>query len=115
MFRDLIRMRRNLDGTTAGLSGPNTTLVTLDDDANVIAFVRSTDDDQHVLVALNLTAEPVQRDVSLPGAHWRLIFNGDARRYSQLFGDHPTPDLDVSEGSSVLDLGPYSAAVWIPA
>lgn len=115
MFRDLIAMRRNLDGATAGLSGPNTTLVTLDDDANVIAFVRSTDDDQHVLVALNLTAEPVQRKVQLPGEHWQLVFNSDARRYSQLFGDHPTPDLDVRDGGAVLDLGPYSSAVFIPA
>ena len=115
MFRDLIRMRRNLDGRTPGLSGPHTTLVTLDDDANVIAYVRSTDDDQHVLVALNLTAEPVQREVELPGGYWELVFNSDARRYSQLFGDHPTADLDARDGRSVLDLGPYSAVVYVPA
>ncbi|MEB0260011.1 alpha amylase C-terminal domain-containing protein, partial [Undibacterium sp. 5I1] len=78
----------------------NTTLVTLDDDANVIAYVRSTDDDQHVLVALNLTAEPVRREVELPGGRWQLVFNSDARRYSQLFGDHPTPDLDVRDGGA---------------
>jgi 1,4-alpha-glucan branching enzyme len=115
MFRDLIRMRRNLDGQTPGLSGPNTTLVTMDDDANVIAFVRSTDDGQHALVAINMDAHAVQRRVELPGGgHWKVVFNSDARRYSQLFGDHATPGLDVEGGSSLLDLGPYSAVVYVP-
>ena len=115
MFRDLIRMRRNLDGDTAGLVGPHTTLVTLDDDANVIAYVRSSGDGQHVLVALNLTGHAVQRRVELPGSRWAVKFNSDARSYSQLFGDHPTPDLDVTDGSGVLDLGPYSCVIYIPA
>nr|WP_122261846.1 alpha-amylase family glycosyl hydrolase [Ornithinimicrobium cerasi] len=115
MFRDLIRMRRNLDGDTAGLSGPETRLVTLDDDANVIAYVRSTGDGQHVLVALNLTGHAVQRKVTLPGGVWRVRFNSDARRYSQIFGDHATPDLDAQDGEAVLDLGPYSAVVFVPA
>ncbi|GAA5160479.1 alpha-amylase family glycosyl hydrolase [Ornithinimicrobium tianjinense] len=115
MFRDLIRMRRNLDGDTAGLSGPNTTLVTLDDDANVIAYVRSTDDGRHVLVALNLTAHAVQREVQLPGGYWKVRFNSDARAYSSLFGDHATPDLDARDGHAVLDLGPYSSVVFVPA
>lgn len=115
MFRDLIRMRRNLDGRTPGLSGPLTTLVRLDDDANVLAWVRSTEDGRHVLVAVNLTDGPVEREVELPGERWELVFNSDARRYSQLFGDHPTGDLEVAEGRAVLDLGPYSCAAFIPA
>ena len=114
LFRDLVRMRRNLDGETAGLCGPTTSLVSLDDDANVIAYVRSTDDGQHVLVALNLTAHAVQREVELPGGRWRVRFNSDARRYSQLFGDHATPDLDVTDGTGLLDLGPYSCVVYLP-
>ncbi|MDO5739024.1 MAG: alpha-amylase family glycosyl hydrolase [Ornithinimicrobium sp.] len=115
MFRDLIRMRRNLDGDTPGLSGPNTTLVTLDDDANVIAYVRSTDDRRHVLVALNLTSNAVQRQVKLPSGTWRVKFNSDSRSYSSLFGDHATPDLQVIDGAGVLDLGPYSCVVYLPA
>lgn len=115
MFRDLIRMRRNTDGRTAGLMGPHTTLITLDDELNVLAYVRSTDDDQHVLVAVNLMAEPVQRQVGLPGGAWELIFNSDARRYSQLFGDHGTGDIQAVDGRAVLDLGPYSAVIYIPA
>jgi 1,4-alpha-glucan branching enzyme len=76
--------------------------------------VRSTDDGQHVLVALNLTAHAVQREVELPGGRWRVRFNSDARRYSQLFGDHATPDLDVTDGTGLLDLGPYSCVVYLP-
>ncbi len=115
MFRDLIGLRRNLDGTTPGLCGPGTTIVPVDDDAGLLAYLRSTDDDRHVLVALNLTADPVRGEVGLPGGHWRLVFNSDARRYSQVFGDHPTPDLHVQDGRALLDLGPWSAAIFLPA
>lgn len=116
MFRDLIRLRRNLDGDSGGLVGPHTTLVTLDDDANLIAFVRSSGDGQHVLVALNLTAHAVQQQVEVPGGgQWRVRFNSDARRYSTLFGDHPTPDLDATDGSALLDLGPYSCVIYLPS
>ena len=70
---------------------------------------------QHALVAINMDAHAVQRRVELPGGgHWKVVFNSDARRYSQLFGDHATPGLDVEGGSSLLDLGPYSAVVYVP-
>ena len=32
-----------------------------------------------------------------------------------VFGDHATPDLDAQDGEAVLDLGPYSAVVFVPA
>lgn len=115
MFRDLIRLRRNADGDTAGLSGPRTTVVCVDEEANVLAYVRSSGDGQHVLVAINLSDHAVQRKVELRGGRWRVRFNSDGRTYSQLFGDHATPDVVVQDGSGLLDLGPYSVVVFVPA
>ncbi|WP_022925849.1 alpha-amylase family glycosyl hydrolase [Serinicoccus marinus] len=115
MFRDLIRLRLDADGVSAGLAGPHTNVVAGDEDANVLAYVRSTGDGQHVLVAINLSAHAVQRPVELPGGHWRLRFNSDARAYSQLFGDHATPDIDAGDGHGTLDLGPYSVVIYSPA
>lgn len=115
MFRDMILLRRNAEGDTAGLSGPHTTVVTLDDEANILAYVRSTGDGHHVLVGINLTAHAVQRKLKLPGGHWKVRFNSDARTYSQLFGDHATPDVVVQDGVGLLDLGPYSVVIYVPA
>ena len=114
LFRDLIRMRLNRDGATAGLAGPHTTVVTSDEDTGLLTYVRSTDDDQHVLVAVNLSSQPVRRPVELSGGRWRVLFNSDARTYSQLFGDHQTPDAEVQDGVAVLDVGPWSVVVYVP-
>jgi 1,4-alpha-glucan branching enzyme len=115
LFRDLIRLRRNLDGLTAGLTGPHTTVLCSDEDTKVLAYVRSSGDDQHVLVAVNLAGHAVQQQVRVPGARWRVLFNSDARTYSQLFGDHATPDVEVTDGRGLLDLGPSSVVVYVPA
>lgn len=115
MFRDLIRMRRNADGDTRGLAGEHTTVVAIDEDVNLLAYVRATGDGHRVLVALNLSAQPVQRQVEMEDGRWAVRFNSDARAYSQLFGDHPTPDLVVEGGTGVLDIGPYSVVVYVPA
>ena len=56
----------------------------------------------------------VETSGRVPGGRWRVRFNSDARRYSQLFGDHATPDLDVTDGTGLLDLGPYSCVVYLP-
>lgn len=115
MFRDLILLRRNSEGDTRGLVGEHTTLVAADEEAKLLAYVRSTGDGHHVLVAVNLSATAVQREVELPGGHWRVRFNSDARAYSQLFGDHATPDVVVQDGVGLLDIAPYSAVLYVPA
>ncbi|MDO5701582.1 MAG: alpha-amylase family glycosyl hydrolase [Bowdeniella nasicola] len=113
MFRDLISLRRNLYGDCPGLQGPDTDLVCADDESKVVAYTRSTPDGAAALVALNFSNQPVAHQVALDGGLWRVCFNSDARRYSQLFGDYFTPDLDAREGSALIDLGPYSAVIYV--
>ncbi|MDO5727372.1 MAG: alpha-amylase family glycosyl hydrolase [Bowdeniella nasicola] len=115
MFRDLIALRRNLDGNSPALSGPHTRILHADDTTGLLAFCRATVDDDHaVIIAANFTAQPQRARVELPsGGMWRVRFNSDARRYSQLFGDHPTADLDASDGSAIVDVAPYSAVIYL--
>jgi 1,4-alpha-glucan branching enzyme len=120
MVQDLVRLRRDLDGDSAGLLGPQTRLLDVDDEANVLAFVRSADEGQDVVVVANFAASAATGRIAMPyAAHWRLRFNSDARTYSALFGDHHSADLEAEEApmgefpaSAKVDVGPYSLVVY---
>jgi 1,4-alpha-glucan branching enzyme len=96
LTRDLIALRRNLSGQTAGLQGPNVNVFHLDKKAGILAYHRWADggpgDD--VVVALNLTNRQVTDHViGLPRAgDWRVRLNGDDRAYGSDFGEVRCPD-----------------------
>lgn len=123
MVRDLVRLRRNLDDDSSGLVGPHTRLLDVDDEDNVLAFSRSTDEGGDVVVVANFAATPAVGRIAMPyAAHWRLRFNSDARTYSALFGDHQSADIDADEepmgefpASATVDVGPYSVVVYTAA
>ena len=116
MFRDLISLRRNLDGTSPGLEGPDTQVLAADNNAKVVVFQRSTMDGNSVIVAANFSRFESQCQVTVPGGGlWKVRFNSDSQLYSQLFGNHATPDLDAQSGQAVVDLGPYSVAIFTRA
>ncbi|MCW5936641.1 MAG: alpha amylase C-terminal domain-containing protein [Fimbriimonadaceae bacterium] len=123
LYRDLIRMRRNLGGTTAGLKGQGLNLYKTDNAAKLIAFHRydqgGVNDD--VVVLLNFKNATVNNlRLGFPNAgRWRVVFNSDARVYSPLFGDHFTPDVDTQtvpwDGlgySALVSVAPYTAVVF---
>ncbi|MEA4943226.1 MAG: alpha-amylase family glycosyl hydrolase [Propionicimonas sp.] len=123
LYRDLIRLRRNTAGRTAGLTGSGLTIFHNNDDANVLAFQRWRDhgpgDD--VVVVANLSREPWSGyRIGLPAAGtWRLLFNSDAAVYSDSFGDHPSGDLlaegekyDGLDASAELTIAGYSLLIY---
>lgn len=123
LYRDLIRLRRNLDGTTAGLTGQGTWLYHNNDEANLIAFQRWRDhgpgDD--VVVVANLSAVTLlDYRIGLPAeGHWRLVFNSDSKFYSDDFGSGLSHDLqagpddyDGLQASAPIAIGPYSVLVY---
>ena len=122
MVRDLVVLRRNLNGTTGGLTGPHTEVSHLDDSAKTIAWLRATDTDVAAVV-VNASAEAREVAIGLPHAgRWAVRFNSDAATYSALFGDHPTLDVDAAEdalndqpASATVSVGPYSLVVLSPA
>jgi 1,4-alpha-glucan branching enzyme len=123
LYRDLIRLRLNRDGRTAGLTGGGVNVFHNNDAANLLAFHRWRDhgvgDD--VVVVANLSASP-QRGyrIGLPApGRWRCAFNSDARVYSDSFGDFLSTDLtaagpsyDGLPASAELAVGPYSLLIF---
>ncbi|MHC4833072.1 MAG: alpha-amylase family glycosyl hydrolase [Planctomycetota bacterium] len=123
MTRDLIALRRNLAGRTAGLSGNHINILHVNHDAKVMAFQRWNQggfgDDTVVVLNFGNTAYQDYR-IGMPhGGTWRLRFNGDATIYDPEFTDAPAfdavadgPPYDGMPQSMSFGLGPYSALVF---
>lgn len=123
LYRDLIRLRLNRDGFTAGLCGQFTQVYHLNEESKVIAFHRwdkggPADD---VVVVANFSHEP--RDGYLLGfpsaGAWQLRFNSDWQGYSADFQGHPSSDVfaeaaehDGFPGQANITIGPYSVLIF---
>jgi 1,4-alpha-glucan branching enzyme len=98
-YRDLIRMRRNLDGITRGLTGQHVDVFHLDAENKVLAWHRWHEGGPRdsTVVILNLThREHEFYELTLPAAgEWLVRFNADWTGYSPDFGD---ADLICVEG-----------------
>ncbi len=124
-YRDLIRLRRNWDNDTRGLSGEGYQVTHCDEGAKVLAMHRWFDggpgDD--VVVVANLGGDEVwgQR-IGFPAAGpWRCKVNSDSPHYGP-FAGKGSGDLEAVESpadgqpaSAELGLGPYSVMVFARA
>ena len=119
-FHDLIRLRRNIDGRTRGLTGQNTQILLQDDEQKLLVFHRwelgGPSDD--VVVALNFSNEILQ-DVPVPFPHngqWRLRFNSARPDYDLATTEHEWSDLtlveDTPEPTAELTLAPYGILIF---
>ncbi len=90
-FRDLIRLRRNLDGHTRGLQGQNVDVFHQDQETKVMAWHRWYDGGpgDSVVVLLNCSAQAHEfYEITLPNSgEWKVRFNADWRGYSGDFLD----------------------------
>ncbi len=122
MHRDLIALRRAIDGSTRGLRGPNIQILHADDETKVLAFHRwdrgGPGDD--VVVIANLADRPVaDLRIGLPApGRWRVRLNTDSSVYSLEFGGHEAFDTDAdgvpADGqaqSALMSVGPYSMVI----
>ncbi|MCU1535878.1 MAG: maltooligosyl trehalose hydrolase [Humibacillus sp.] len=119
LARDLIRLRRNADGDSAGLTGDHFALLHLDDEAKSLAWARSRGEETAVVVA-NLSAEARDIEMELPAeGRWTVRFNSDASTYSALFSGHHTDDVEAAPPSAdrpatgTVSVGPYTLVVLI--
>lgn len=123
LYRDLVRLRLNRDGQSAGLTGQGLRVFHNNDQENVIAFQRWRDhgawDD--VVVIANLSSQPKSGyRIGLPAVGgWRLLFDGDSAMYSERFGDHSARDLVAGEddydqlnASAEISIAPYTLLVY---
>lgn len=100
MYRDLIALRRNAAGTTAGLQGEHVDVFHVNDDAKVIAYRRwkngGPGDDVIVLANFSNHAWATY-DIGFPaGGVWKVRFNSDDKAYSADFDGAATTDIVAS-------------------
>jgi 1,4-alpha-glucan branching enzyme len=116
-YRDAIHLRRNLDGVSHGLTGPNVTSHVLRNDApwKLLAFHRwGAGPDDQVMVVLNFTSNRITNYAvhTWPAdGKWFANLNSDWKTYGADFGDFGSSIVNVSGASGAVSVGPYSALV----
>ena len=124
LYRDLIALRRNRRGTTAGLLGESTQVFHVNNDQKVLAFRRTLNaglgpgEDVIIIANFALTGHDAYR-VGLPTAgRWLVRFNSDWRGYDGEFSDFEAFGCEAEAGdydgfgwSSALPLAPYAALI----
>jgi 1,4-alpha-glucan branching enzyme len=122
-YKDLIRLRHDLDGHTHGLLGTGIKVFHVDDVAKVVAYHRpgagGPGDD--VVVVANFSATPLAGYViGMPASGpWHVRLDGDSTAYGVDFGHtSPLPALVTTSGQAdgfaqrtSVDVGPYSVIV----
>ncbi len=122
LYRDLIRLRRNIEGNTQGLQGQNVCVYHVNDTDKLLAFHRwemggSKDD---VVIVVNLADRSYESyTIGFPkGGAWRVRFNSDAQEYGSDFGNYGGNDMIAEEGekdglnyNGNIAIGPYSALI----
>jgi 1,4-alpha-glucan branching enzyme len=123
MYRDLINLRLNRAGHSAGLSGQHTAVYHVNDSDKLIAMHRwkegGAGDD--VVVVFNFAEGRKDNYViGLPqGGEWKLRFNSDATLYNQEMDETPSGDISANEQgldgygfSAPLTIGAYACLIY---
>ena len=113
-YRDMLRLRRNLDGTSKGLLGQSVNVFHVNAPSKVLAWQRGgTPGDEVVIVANFSSTLFTSYTLGFPAAGvWRVRFNGDSKKYSSDFAD--TAVADVTAASTVRDGLPASGTLVLP-
>ncbi|ERT07339.1 alpha amylase, catalytic domain protein [Lyngbya aestuarii BL J] len=122
LYRDLIRLRRNLEGNTRGLLGQNVNVYHLNNNDKLIAFHRweTGGAKGDVVIILNLADRSYDSyNLGFPKkGTWRVRFNSDSQHYSSDFGNSGGCDMIAEEGekdgleyNGNIAIGPYSALI----
>lgn len=120
LYRDLISLRRNLGGHTAGLMGTHTQVYHVDDATHTLAYRRWDKEGDGVVVAINLSSSSVNAKIGFPRVgKWAVRFDGDSTRYDTRFAGaasreiiaRPTP-ADRQAASAEVPIGPYSVIIF---
>jgi 1,4-alpha-glucan branching enzyme len=114
-YRDLIRLRRNLDGVSLGLTGPNISWHTVDNTAKVLSFHRwGAGPNDQVMVVLNCSNTSIT-NYSMSGfpanGNWFVNLNSDWTKYGADFANRGSSMVSVSGGTGSVSVGPYSLLI----
>lgn len=114
-YRDLIALRRNTSGLSAGLAGRGMNLFHVDETNKVIAYHRwdkngSKDD---VVVVVNFGSHAYTNySMSFPhNGTWHVRFCSSAKKYSPDFAGIHVPDVTAQSGTGTFVLPPSTALI----
>jgi 1,4-alpha-glucan branching enzyme len=122
LYRDCIRLRRNMEGITKGLSGQHIRITHVNNKDKVIAFHRWYEGGpkDSTIVVLNF-ANKEHKDyvIGVPEEGvWKVRFNSDWKGYDESFTDAAVFDVetftskkDEQEFSIAINMGPYNALI----
>ncbi len=124
LHRDLVRLRRNLDGRGAALKGREIEIPLVEPDLKVLVYWRWRQEqpDDRMVVAINLSANPATLAVPFPaGGAWETVFNTEWAAYGgavratgpqvfQLPGEAPRAKTTLPPFSARLFARPRAAA-----
>lgn len=121
-YKDMIRLRRDLDGVSGGLQGKNIAVTQVNESTGnrVLAYRRWNKSGDDVMVVANFGAKKyVRYDVGVPAAGaWKARVDSDATKYGADFGS-PAPTAvavastprDGLPATASITLGPYAIVV----
>ena len=118
LYRDLIRLRRDLDGVSAGLKGDSASAYQVDNVNKLIAYSRwdSVATGNTVVVVANF-ANTVRSNfpVQFPAAGaWYALFNSDSTNYAGDYGGVGSLEVAAAGAPAAgpVTIGPYSALIF---
>lgn len=122
LHKDLISLRRNLSGVTAGLMGQHIQIIRTDNEQKIIAYQRWNEggvkDTTVVILNFSGNDKAVYR-IGFPSAgHWKVRFNSDWIGYNEEFDNYQSYDVeafadacDGFEHSAEISIAPYTALI----
>ena len=117
LYRDLIRLRRNLDGVSEGLLGDSCSTYHVDNVNKLVAYSRwnSGVTDRYTVVIANFAnTTRTGYNVNFPReGTWYVHFNSDATNYASDYGNNGSIEVAAagSPPSGMITIGPYSVLV----
>ena len=123
MYTDMIHLRRNLFGTTAGLQGQHLNVFHVNNNDKMVAFHRwqNGGGGDDVIVVSNFRNQAWGKyriGFPRPGT-WKLRFNSDWNGYSSDFNNTPAFDVDTipepRDGLAqhgIIEIGPYTTLIY---
>ena len=117
LYRDLIRLRRNLDGVSRGLTGDAVSTYHVDNTSKLVAYSRwsSADTGDTVVVVANFAnATRASYPLHFPEeGTWYVLFNSDSTNYAADYANAGGAEV-VAVGNppeAAVTVGPYSALI----
>lgn len=116
LHRDLIRLRRNLDGYGNALKGAGIESPVVNESRKLLAYWRwhAAEPNARMVMAVNLGAQPAQADIPFPSAGpWVVRVNTDSAKYGGSSKEESAPiQFESLPYKRTVALAPYSARIF---